>query len=258
MRDYFHFVYQNRVDVYVQRLLDASSTFYGYSADVLLKSEKGWMVMTRTYPRHPFWEEVNESKPMWTRSGRFENYRIEPEAIEYGENFVVHREGHGSDPVLTECDHVHESLRPTGRLRHSHHGAAPRRQDGAQHQAAVGRNQAEPEPVMGEGVPVLLRDPEDAAPGAQPVVGERLGADLRVELRRSVPHGQTDTGRRRAPVAHEPPGGQGPRHQRRRLRLCRRQSGGPAVSRLETLGSVLQSRALDDPGQIQPGLSRTT
>ena len=33
-------------------MLDASSTFYGYSADVMLKSEKGWMVMVRTYPRH--------------------------------------------------------------------------------------------------------------------------------------------------------------------------------------------------------------
>ena len=52
MRDYFKFVYENRVDVYAQRMLDASSTFYGYSADVMLKSEKGWMVMVRTYPRH--------------------------------------------------------------------------------------------------------------------------------------------------------------------------------------------------------------
>ena len=38
-------------------------TCYGYSADVMLKSEKGWMVMCRTYPRHPLWEETNESKP---------------------------------------------------------------------------------------------------------------------------------------------------------------------------------------------------
>jgi nitrate reductase alpha subunit len=100
MREVFHFVYQNRVDVYAQRLLDASSTFYGYSADVLLKSEKGWMVMVRTYPRHPLWEETNESKPMWTRSGRIESYRIEPEAIEYGENFIVHREGPEATPYL--------------------------------------------------------------------------------------------------------------------------------------------------------------
>jgi nitrate reductase alpha subunit len=100
MKGVFHFVYQNRVDVYPQRMLDASSTYYGYNVDTMLKSEKGWMVMVRTYPRHPLWEETNESKPQWTRSGRIETYRIEPEAIEYGENFVVHREGTEATPYL--------------------------------------------------------------------------------------------------------------------------------------------------------------
>jgi nitrate reductase alpha subunit len=66
----------------------------------MLKSEKGWMVMTRTYPRIPLWEETNESKPQWTRSGRLETYRVEPEAIEYGENFIVHREGPEATPYL--------------------------------------------------------------------------------------------------------------------------------------------------------------
>ncbi|GAB1722578.1 MAG: molybdopterin-dependent oxidoreductase [Nitrospira sp. CR1.1] len=100
MADTYKFVYHNRVDIYVQRILDASSTFFGYSADVMLKSEKGWMVMCRTYPRHPLWEETNESKPHWTRSGRLETYRVEPEAIEYGENFIVHREGPECTPYL--------------------------------------------------------------------------------------------------------------------------------------------------------------
>ncbi|HNM20456.1 MAG TPA: molybdopterin-dependent oxidoreductase, partial [Nitrospira sp.] len=100
MADTYKFVYHNRVDVYVQRILDASSTFFGYSADVMLKSEKGWMVMCRTYPRHPLWEETNESKPHWTRSGRLETYRVEPEAIEYGENFISHREGPECTPYL--------------------------------------------------------------------------------------------------------------------------------------------------------------
>src|SRR6476469_8962974 len=87
------------------------------------------------------------------------------------------------------------------------------------------------------------------------MVGERLGADLRVELWRSVPDGQTDAGRRRAPVAYQPAGGQRPRHQRRRLRLCGRQSGGPAVSRLEAQRSVLQGGTVDDPREVQPVLS---
>ena len=245
IRQVFHFVYMNRVDVYVQRMLDASATCYGYSADVMLKSEKGWMVMGRTYPRHPLWEETNESKPQWTRCGRIETYRIEPEAIEYGENFVVHREGPEATPYLPNAIMTsNPSARTTT-------GFPSRRSTTTTSTSAtsscLGRDQAEPEPVVGEGVSVLLRDPEDAAPGAQPVVGERLGADLRVELRRSVPDGQTDAGRRRAPVAHQPAGGQGPRHQRRRLHLCGRQPGGPAVPRLEALGSVLQGRALDDP-----------
>ncbi len=114
----------NRVDVYVQRLLDASSTFYGYNADTMLKSEKGWMVMRRTYPRHPLWEETNESKPQWTRSGRLETYRIEPEAIEYGENFIVHREGPEAYAVPAECDYVDQPVHSAGRLRDSDHGAA--------------------------------------------------------------------------------------------------------------------------------------
>src|SRR5439155_27358112 len=98
--DQWKFVYENKVDVYIQLLFDASSTFYGYSAKSMLQSEKGWFVMVRTYPRVQFWEMVNESKPMGTRSGRFENYRIEPECIEYGENFIVAREDAEATPYL--------------------------------------------------------------------------------------------------------------------------------------------------------------
>ncbi len=98
--DLWKFVTENKVDVYVQRILDASNTFYGYNAKTLLQSEKGWFVMTRTYPRQPFWEHVNESKSMWTRTGRFENYCMLPEAIEYGENFVVAREDVEATPYL--------------------------------------------------------------------------------------------------------------------------------------------------------------
>ena len=40
-RDYFKFVYDNRVDVYLQRLLDASSTAYGYSRGYDVEVGKG-------------------------------------------------------------------------------------------------------------------------------------------------------------------------------------------------------------------------
>src|SRR2546425_645648 len=98
--DLWKFVIENKVDVYLQRIFDAANTTYGYNAKTLMQSEKGWFVMTRTYPRQPFWEHVNESKPMWTRTGRFENYRIESECIEYGENFIVAREDVEATPYL--------------------------------------------------------------------------------------------------------------------------------------------------------------
>ena len=176
----------NRVDVYVQRMLDASaSTCYGYSADVMLKSEKGWMVMAG--PIRAIRSGKNQRKQtQWTRCGRFETYRIEPEAIEYGENFVVHREGPEATPYLPNAImSSNPYVRPDDYgipITAQHHDDKHVRNI-----KLPWRDQAEPEPVVGEGVSVLLRDPEDAAPGAQPVVGERLGADLRVELRRSVP-----------------------------------------------------------------------
>jgi nitrate reductase alpha subunit len=174
MRDYFKFVYENRVDVYAQRMLDASSTFYGYSADVMLKSEKGWMVMVRTYPRTPFWEETNESKPMWTRTGRYENYRTEPEAIEYGENFISHREGTEATPYLPNA-----IMTSNPYVRPDDYGIPITAQH---HDDKTVRNIKLP---WGE----IKRHTKDPPSGAQPMVRERLGADLRIELRRSVPHG---------------------------------------------------------------------
>ena len=75
------FVYQNRVDVYVQRMLDASSTFYGYRRR-MLKSEKGWMVMVRTYPRHPSGKRptnrshVDAHRTVRELSGRTGSHRV--------------------------------------------------------------------------------------------------------------------------------------------------------------------------------------
>jgi nitrate reductase alpha subunit len=48
--------------------------------------------MLRTYPKVVGWEQTQESKPWYTRSGRVEFYRDENEFIEYGENLPVHRE----------------------------------------------------------------------------------------------------------------------------------------------------------------------
>jgi len=99
-RDYFRFVYENRVDVYLQRVLDASTTTRGYRIADLLASDRGRLMNFRTYPRIPGWEQINEDKPFYNKTGRVEFYREEPEFIEYGENLIVHREPVEATPYL--------------------------------------------------------------------------------------------------------------------------------------------------------------
>jgi nitrate reductase alpha subunit len=90
--DYWKFVHEGKVEVYLQRILDASTTTRGYDIRKILDSDRGWLVMFRTYPRIPGWEQINESKPFYNRTGRLEFYRDEDEFIRYGENLIVHRE----------------------------------------------------------------------------------------------------------------------------------------------------------------------
>jgi nitrate reductase alpha subunit len=54
----------------------------------------------RTYPRIPFYEQVHDDEPFHTDTGRMHAYADVPEAIEYGENFIVHREGPEATPYL--------------------------------------------------------------------------------------------------------------------------------------------------------------
>ena len=58
------------------------------------------LMLFRTYPRVPFWEQVHDSIPFYTDSGRLASYADIPEAIEYGENLVVHREAVEATPYL--------------------------------------------------------------------------------------------------------------------------------------------------------------
>jgi len=57
-------------------------------------------VLFRTYPRVPFWEQVHEDEPFHTDTGRLHAYSDLDEAIEYGENFIVHREATEGTPYL--------------------------------------------------------------------------------------------------------------------------------------------------------------
>ncbi|MBI2370827.1 MAG: nitrate oxidoreductase subunit alpha, partial [Deltaproteobacteria bacterium] len=47
-----------------------------------------------------FWEQVHDHVPFYTPTGRMQAYNDEPEIIEYGENFIVHREGPEATPYL--------------------------------------------------------------------------------------------------------------------------------------------------------------
>ena len=43
-------------------------------------------MLFRTYPRIPFWEQIGESLPFFTETGRLDSYCDIPEALEYGED----------------------------------------------------------------------------------------------------------------------------------------------------------------------------
>ena len=93
--DYFKFVREKKMDVYLQRILTASSATKGYQIETLeANAKKGVpaLMMTRTSPRHGGYEQIEDSKPWYTKTGRLEFYRDEKEFIEYGENLPVYRE----------------------------------------------------------------------------------------------------------------------------------------------------------------------
>ncbi|MBI3098580.1 MAG: molybdopterin-dependent oxidoreductase [Planctomycetes bacterium] len=102
--DYWRFALEGRPEVYIQRLLDSSSTLRGYKFKDMIEGKYGEpgaaLMMYRTYPRIPLYEQTVESAPHWTDTGRLNAYCDIPEAIEYGENFIVHREGPEGTPYL--------------------------------------------------------------------------------------------------------------------------------------------------------------
>ena len=102
--DYWKFILAGREDVYIQRLLDASVTTSGYRLDEIVAGKYGEpgaaLMLFRTYPRIPFFEQVNDGVPFFTDTGRLNSYCDIPEALESGENFVVHREGPEATPYL--------------------------------------------------------------------------------------------------------------------------------------------------------------
>ncbi|MEX2188357.1 MAG: molybdopterin-dependent oxidoreductase [Pirellulales bacterium] len=104
---YWQFILKDKTDgvkVYMQRLLDASTTTRGYDVDEILAGQYGEpgvaLMLFRTYPRIPFYENMQDGLPFWTDTGRLNAYCDIPEAILHGENFIVHREGPEATPYL--------------------------------------------------------------------------------------------------------------------------------------------------------------
>jgi len=107
--DYWKYITEKKAGVYIQRVLDNCTTTRGpqgaYRLEGILKGEYGGepgaaLMLFRTYPRVPFWEQVHDSVPFYTDCGRLAGYCDLPEAIEYGENLVVHREAVEATPYL--------------------------------------------------------------------------------------------------------------------------------------------------------------
>ncbi|MDI6763449.1 MAG: molybdopterin-dependent oxidoreductase [Thermodesulfobacteriota bacterium] len=128
--DYWRFVHEGKVDVYIQRILNASSTTKGYRIEAMEKNAREGipaLKLLRTYPKVLGWEQTNESKPWYTKTGRLEFYREEPEFIEHGENLPVYREPIDAtfyEPNVIVGNPDHPALRP---LKPEHYGL--RRED---------------------------------------------------------------------------------------------------------------------------------
>ncbi|HSC26332.1 MAG TPA: molybdopterin-dependent oxidoreductase, partial [Vicinamibacterales bacterium] len=125
--DCWTFVKQQRTDVYLQRILDHSSNTKGFDIrDLEAKAKQGIpaIMMNRTSPKAVGYEQVTDSRPWYTKSGRLEFYREEDEFIEAGENLPVHREP--VDSTFYEPNVIvapqHEAIRPAGPDRY---GVAP-------------------------------------------------------------------------------------------------------------------------------------
>jgi nitrate reductase alpha subunit len=107
--DYFKFITEKNSKVYIQRVFDSSTTTRGkdgaYDVDKLLAGDYGGepgsaLMLFRSYPRVAFYEQIHDSIPFYTDCGRLASYCDLPEAIEFGENLVVHREAVEATPYL--------------------------------------------------------------------------------------------------------------------------------------------------------------
>jgi nitrate reductase alpha subunit len=161
------FVDEGRTDVYLQRILDASSNAKGCRfLDMEKKASEGVpsLMMNRTNPKAVGYEQVTDSRPWYTKSGRLEFYREEDEFIEAGENLPVHREP--VDSTFYEPNVIvapkHEAIRPQGP---ADYGVAP---DDLSCEVRQGRNvvkawsdaKSSPHPLRKDGYTFVFHTPK--------------------------------------------------------------------------------------------------
>lgn len=115
--DCWKFIRDFRAEVYLQRILNASTNTRGYKFSDLEKLAVAGvpaLMNSRTTPKNVGYEQVTDSTPWYTKTGRLEFYREENEFIEAGENLPVHREP--VDSTFYEPNVIispkHEALRP--------------------------------------------------------------------------------------------------------------------------------------------------
>ncbi|MCC6546605.1 molybdopterin-dependent oxidoreductase [Candidatus Sumerlaeota bacterium] len=131
--DYWKFVTEKKSRVYIQRVFNSCTTTRGkdgpYQIDKMMRGEYGGepgtaLFLFRTYPRIPFYEQVHDNIPFYTDCGRMAAYCDLPEAIDAGENLIVHREAVEATPYLPN---VIVSKSPY--LRPKSHGIPPEEMD---------------------------------------------------------------------------------------------------------------------------------
>ena len=102
--DHFKFEHEGKRSIYIQRLLDTCTTTAGYKLDDIMAGKYGppggALLLFRTYPRVPFYEQIHDNYPFYTDTGRLHSYSDDPTALSCGENFIVHREGPEATPYL--------------------------------------------------------------------------------------------------------------------------------------------------------------
>jgi nitrate reductase alpha subunit len=150
----------------------------------------GALLLFRTYPRIPFYEQIHDNYPFYTDTGRLHAYSDDPTALECGENFIVHREGPEATPYLPN---VIVSSNPL--VRPNDYGIPL---DAEHWDERTVRNVKLPWAevkksknfLWEKGFQFYCLTPE-VAPQRALVVGQRgLAPDLELQLRRPVPHRQ--------------------------------------------------------------------